>query len=173
MKKFLFFMVLIIVGVASLVHYQKSRRLANNAEPPETISNPVYAEAYTAINFDGASFEQIILVEAIDQADCRHVRDVLEQGPDFKSGAIHAGQSWQLQSLECKTALSPRNTRLLENRPMYLTYLSIARGSKIDRETRMIVWGLIVEQSDMFCERMRKAMQERHKAATCIKAEPT
>ena len=154
--------VLVVVAVFFFL-----RDRANQA-PPEVITDPVYAELRVRASASGASFDQTILVKTIDQVDCKGIRESLEKvyGPD----AAKAGQQWQVQSSECKTELAPRNARLFEDEPASLTYLSMARGNRLERESRIITWGISVEQSNMLCDALAKSEISRRKGAvTCIR----
>jgi len=54
--------------------------------------------------------------------------------------------------------LSPILEKLFDNRSTYTSYVSFNRGSRFERDGRMIVWGLNDKDSRTFCGLMKNFM---------------
>ena len=66
--------------------------------------------------------------------------------------------------------LSPRYAKLFDNEPTFVTYLSMARGDRRERETRLLYWGVSMEESDKVCDEVSKMQSRRKGAVTCVRA---
>jgi hypothetical protein len=166
-KKFLVLFFLL----GAIGYWYRHQHSVGDAPDPATISAPVYAEMRIALEINGRTFDQVILVAAMDQAECAKMHGVIQKvyGPN----APKSGQNWTMKSSECKTEIEPRYVKVFDNRPTYVTYLSLGRGDLKERETRIVTWGVSVEESNMLCDGMAKTVRERKGNVACIRAEPT
>lgn len=136
---------------------------------PEVIAHPVYAEVHMSLGARDRSFEQVWLAKTVDQMDCKkYSQETLRHL--FEGQASDNGENWQVQSSECKAELAPRYAKLFDNEPTFLTYLSMARGDRHEREVRLIYWGLSLEESDRVCDGVSKLQSSSKGAVTCIRA---
>jgi hypothetical protein len=162
--------ILLLLIAAAAVYFWRAREKAMEAKNPPVISNPVYAEVRIAIEGNGRSIEGVALAKTVDRAECEQFAkpfaDKLAGGQAGSNGV-----SLKLQSSECKTDLAPRNARLFDDEPAFVTYVRVARGDPKEREVRLIWWGLSVEESDKVCNLFAPQVQKGWKGAvTCIKA---
>ena len=165
-----FLLVVIILGVVGYL-YQRHHNSAEDPSNPETIANPVYGELKVGLEVGGRSYDQVLLVKAVDQADCDKMQQKLETvyGPN----AVKAGQSWKIKSSECKVELEARYLKLFDNRPTYVTYLSMGRGDRQEREFRVVTWGVTLDESNILCDGMAQGQKNRKGAIQCIRATPS
>jgi hypothetical protein len=162
--KLLIVLVLAVAGGAYIYTKGKDRR--QDALNPEVIANPVYAEIRLSLDAGGRAFEMVLLAQTTGDAECNSATT----GLGLIKRQVEASQ-WKIKSTECKAALAPRYEAMFEGRPTHLTYLSIARGARTEREMRMINWGLSAGESDKLCDAMAAEMQRSLKGAvTCIRA---
>jgi hypothetical protein len=118
----------------------------------------------------GRSIEQVIFAKTVDQADCKKYSQNTLGQISRRDEALNPGRGWKVQSSECKTELTPRYAKLFDNEPASLTYLSIARGDRYEREVRLIYWGVTLEESDKVCDGVSQ-MQIGYKGTVrCIRA---
>ncbi|OYT88824.1 MAG: hypothetical protein CFE43_20500 [Burkholderiales bacterium PBB3] len=117
----------------------------------------------------GRTFEQVFFAKTVDDADCKkYSKNVID---DLQKKQAHdsAGQ-WVVKLSECKPDLAPRYAKLFDNEPTFVTYLSMARGERRERETRLLYWGVSVDESDRVCDSVSKLQNGRKGAVTCIRA---
>jgi hypothetical protein len=74
-KKFL--LVIIVLGAWGY-YYQQHHKSADDSSNPEAITNPVYAEVKVGLEVAGRAYDQVLLVQTVDQADCDKVQQKLE-----------------------------------------------------------------------------------------------
>lgn len=164
MKKLIFLILIVAVGKYAWDHYQKT---PEDTKKPDIFAKPVYAVIRLSAQVKGRSFEEAIFAETRDVADCQNYSKVLENQatrPDEK------GLSWQLQSSECKNELDDRYAKLFQNQPTSVTYLSLSRGNRQEREVRIVYWGVTVEESHRVCEGVSRMQQGRKGAVRCVRA---
>jgi hypothetical protein len=136
---------LVIIAICAMLF-----RRWHEARDPEVITNPVYAEAHITLGVQNRDIELVLLDQTANQDECAKAQGTLENAYGARAGK--PGQQWEIKSLECKTELDPRYTLLFDNQPVAATYESMARGSRHEREMRMIAWGVTVDESDKICD---------------------
>jgi len=138
------------------------------SQNPEVIRNPVYAEIHVKLNAGRRSIDGVELVQSVNEEDCqRFSKNELELLQQHGSGQR---PKVEVMSVECKPELSPRYSRLFNNEPSFVTYVSGARGNRFEREMRWIYWGMSVEESDMVCRLVPILKKDRSGAVTCVRA---
>jgi hypothetical protein len=152
---------IIIVG-AGLFFYKKY------FDQPKEITHPIYAEVHMTIGgprgSGGRSIEAVTYMATADEKECQGLLSSFNS----QQARLCPPDSCSVQQRECKTELAPRDLRLFDNQPTTVTYLSIARGTPEERETRMIFWGVSADTSDKLCQ-MVPDIQEGHKGQVrCI-----
>jgi hypothetical protein len=163
MKKLIF--LVIAIGAATYLYLRHQQSVLN----PAVIANPVYAEVHMTLDARGRSFEQVLFIQTVNQADCKKYSDAtLKQLFDRESstGDLH----WKVKSSECKAELSARYAQLFDNEPTFVTYLSMPRGDPKEREMRLIYWGVSAAESDKVCDGVSQMQSQRKGAVTCIRA---
>ena len=161
--------VLIVLAFVVLAIFLAPRLLnRHHAQADDAaITNPVYAEARMKLDAGGNSIEGVMMAQTIDQADCeRQVSQLTQELSKFASVC----PTCKLQAPECKTEIAPQYTRLFDNKPTSLTYVSLARGQSSEREMRLIYWGISVEQSDKLCSAVPNFQKSRKGAVSCVRA---
>lgn len=156
-----------IVVAALLAPRLLNRHHAEEGEDAATITNPVYAEARMKLEAGGNSIEGVMMAQTIDQADCERQVSQLKQ---HLSGFANVCPTCKMQAPECKTDIAPQYTRLFDNKPTSLTYLSMARGQPSEREMRLIYWGISVDQSDKLCSAVPNFQKSRKGVVSCVRA---
>jgi hypothetical protein len=159
--------VLAFVVLAILVAPRLLNRHLAQGDEMSAIANPVYAEARMKVDAGGNSIEGVMMAQTIDQADCQ--RQVSELSQEL-SKVASVCPTCKLQAPECKVDIAPQYTRLFDNKPTSLTYLSLARGQSSEREMRLIYWGVSVEQSDKLCNAVPDFQKHRKGAVSCVRA---
>lgn len=153
-------LVLVVLAMAWKGYFQWQDAKAN----PQVIKYPVYAEAHITKSAKGRDLELVMLAQMVDQADCSGNKADLAQ-------QIGAVDGWQVQSAECKSELDPRYAQLFDNTPVLVTYTSLGRGERHEREMRMVAWGLTVPESDKLCDVLvQKYSHERKGEVKCVRA---
>ncbi|OYT88832.1 MAG: hypothetical protein CFE43_20385 [Burkholderiales bacterium PBB3] len=163
MKKLI--LLLAIIGAAFYFYQQKKQ----SALDPEVIANPTFAEIRMTLDARGRTFEQVFFAKTVDDADCKKYSKNVIDDLQKKQANDSAGH-WLVKSSECKPELTPRYAKLFDNEPTFVTYLSMARSDRRERETRLLYWGVSVEESDKVCDGVSKMQNGRKGAVTCIRA---
>jgi NifB/MoaA-like Fe-S oxidoreductase len=69
----------------------------------------------------------------------------------------------------CKADLEPRYRKLFDNAAIHSSYLSFTRGSRFERNGRMVVYGLTSDQGDAVCGSIVTAFQQRYEGkVSCV-----
>ncbi|MDR2240038.1 MAG: hypothetical protein LBE33_06295 [Zoogloeaceae bacterium] len=136
------------------------------------ISNPVYAEVHATLDVGDRHLEGVIFTEVVDETDCKKYSDAMVE--NLQEAQTSIPTKWVMKSLECKSELPPRFAKFFNNEPTFVTYLSIARNNWRERETRLLFWGVSVDESDMICNQIRDGIFRKHNirkdALTCVRA---
>jgi hypothetical protein len=117
----------------------------------------------------GRNFEQVFFAKTVNDADCKKYSTALVEDMQKAQASVTAIQ-WALKSSECKSELPPRHARLFDNAQSFVTYISLARGSRLERETRVIYWGVSPEESDRICAGVPMMQKGRKGVVTCVHA---
>lgn len=160
----------LIFGAVALVW--KGVGLVNGTDDslnPAEIKNPVYMEIRITTENARRSFEAVALVKTANDADCERLSKNALQSLGLELDRARA-VPMTLKSVECKAELSPRNAQLFDNEPNVLTYISAARGSRVEREIRWIFWGVSVQESDMVCSMVPELQRNLKGKVRCIRA---
>jgi hypothetical protein len=134
---------------------------------PEVIAKPVYGEFRVKGDTPGGDIEAVMFVKAVDQQECQEGMRVLggPLPPELKDGC----PTCRIVKAECKPELAPRYARLFDDQPSFVTYVSIARGARTEREYRMIFWGVTAAESAQLCDAFQPELQKKRKGAVkCI-----
>lgn len=165
MKKFV---ILVLILAGGGYFYQRNHStLASGSFAP--IEKPVYAEARVKMDVRGHILEALLLAETLDDADCTRQRAALEKY--MQQGMARAcHNNCEIEHVVCKAELEPRYAKLFNNEPTYLTYMRLGRGTREERELRIIYWGLTVEQSDTICSAVPQFQKGRKGTVSCVPA---
>lgn len=126
---------------------------------------PVYAEMHVHVDVQGRAIEQVVFVETSNFAECEQHREQLDQL--FGQASL----PMSVQSAECHRELQPRQRALFEDQPGHVTYLSLHRGARTERDIRVIIWGASVAESNQLCDGMTKAHVDMHVGrVACVRA---
>ncbi len=167
MKNLIIFLIaLIVLGVAAKQFQQKKSASAGAADT-EIIVKPVYAETRIDMPIAGTSMKGVMLQKTVDDTDCQKQIKAIEHSLTTNSGACPV---CKIESSTCKEELEPRYAAVFDNKPVSVTYLSLARGDAAEREVRMIYWGVTVAQSDALCKAVPMYQKFRKGDVTCVQA---
>ncbi len=154
-------LILLLVIIGSAFYYYQQKQLS--ALDPEVIAHPTFDKIRMTLNARGRTFEQVLFAKTVDDADCKKYSKNVIDDLQKKQSNDSAGQ-WFVKLSECKPELAPRYAELFDNEPTFVTYISMARGDRRERETRLLYWGVSVEESDRVCDSVSK-MQNGRKGA--------
>ena len=153
MKKLV--IVLLIIGVGYYFY-------TYNTNPSE-ITEPYFAEARVKLKVEGRDLTMVLMGEMVNSTDCE------KRGQRFWRKVLADCDTCVFVDYQCKTELSQRYQVLFDKRPTYTTYIVAERGSRFERNARMIVWGLSKAESSEFCGYITKAMQKKYSGqVSCI-----
>ncbi len=132
---------------------------------PAVIKEPVYAEMHVDVVVQGRTLEQVVFVKTASYGECEKNRDQLQQ----LFGKVSVPMT--VKSADCTRQLTPRQLALFDDLPTNVTYLSMGRGARAEREIRMIVWGVSVAESNLLCDGMVRSYEGKHQGkVACIRA---
>lgn len=150
----------VVVGVLVVVGYYFWSSYAQN--PPD-IEHPVYAEIRIAVEGQGRELDLVLFAEMVDQNDCR------DRSLGVWEEALAACVECNFKQPECKTTLPPQYARLFDDAPAKTTYLSAHKGSRYERNGRIIIWGLTGSEADEICQMMVPVLKKGYQGAvSCI-----
>lgn len=154
------FVILLAAGLGAYYYYVGHK----DAENPEEIKTPSYAEVRVRIDAPGRQIDMVLFGKMVDEADCRqHTKQVWEK-------LVENCPDCSFNLVDCKPNLASRYEMLFDDTPISVTYLKLARGSRLEREGRMVFWGVTVDESKQLCEMARTSLQKRHQGpVTCIR----
>jgi hypothetical protein len=156
MKKLI---LLIVLAIGGYIGY--SRFQAGN---PEHIENPVYAELRMDTKVGSRELNLVLFGEMVDDVDCRERFD--RAWDKLIEGCV--GCTLQLSS--CRTDLDPRYRRLFDDTVIHSTYISFTKGSRYERNGRMVVYGLTNDEGDALCDSLRQQFQAHYSGTVaCIR----
>jgi hypothetical protein len=153
------FLVLLIAvaGVAYVVH---DRRQATN---PEVIETPVYAEMRMNQRIQGREIDMVLFGEMASAEDCQ------ERSNRVWQKLIDGCKDCTMTLSSCKADLEPRYRRMFDDAPIHSTYLSFSRGSRYERNGRMVVYGLTGDEGKTVCETIKTGFQSLYEGTVnCI-----
>jgi hypothetical protein len=150
--------VLVAVGVLGFFGY---RHLQGSAE----IVNPVFVEIRVTMDVGGREIEAALFGKTADDADCqdraKRVRDNLQANCKYCVS----------KSVECKSDLAPRYAKFFDDVPSSVTYLSVKRSNRGERDIRLIFWGLTGAEGDAVCDQMIPIFAKIHTGPMkCVRA---
>lgn len=166
---------LLIALVLSIATFQfaweRHKRIVAEREGPEEITEPVFAEFNTRMMMQGRLIELFMYVKSASAAECERMLATLEK--DFTAEAARVGLPPRINASRCTEELGQSQLDLFENRPTSVTYLSLPRVRRADREVRLILWGLPAAASDENCNRVLRSpsrLIERRDNGRCIRS---
>lgn len=138
------FLIVILIGAAIYFGYQH----LNNDElaAPDVIDNPVYADVRVDARVGGRDLQLVLFGKMASQEDCE-LRSALVW-TKFLSGCKECIKRTSV----CKAQLEPRYQRLFDNVAIPSAYVSATRGSKYERDGRIVIFGLTADEGDAICE---------------------
>jgi hypothetical protein len=142
-------LVILLLGAGAYYAYA---RLAG----PSEITDPVYAEMRMDFDVGSRKITMVLYGKAADETDCRDRTErawkkILDGCPTCK-----------FEVVSCRRDLEPRYLRLFDNEIIHATYLSFTRGSRGERDGRLIFWGLTNAEGDEVCDTVRAGFQQRY-----------
>ena len=153
-----FLIVLLVLGVAGYVVYDRQQSLN-----PADIESPVYAELRMDARIQGRDLNMVLFGEMASQEDCQ------ERANRAWQKLIDGCQECTMKLASCAVELAPRYQRLFDDAKIQSTYLSFTRGSRFERNGRMVVYGLTSDEGDAVCQSIMAEFQKRYEGkVSCI-----
>jgi len=116
---------------------------------PQVIEHPVYAEFRVDSKQGGREISIALFGRMASEDDCRM------RAAKVWNKVVKGCPDCTMSVQECHAELPPRYRRLFENVPIPSTYLSFQRGSRFERDGRMVVYGLTSQEGVQICEVMK------------------
>lgn len=133
--------------------------------PPQTFEKPVYGEIRATANIQGREIEMAIFARTGSKLDCETRAAV------SWSRALANCPTCKFEPVKCEDQLAPRYARLFDDVPIPSTYLSATAGNAIERDGRVVVYGLTDQEGEVVCETLRSVLLKEYKGtAHCVKA---
>ena len=130
---------------------------------PDVIAHPVYAEMHVDAKVGNRELNSVLFVKTVDQEDC-NLR--AEKG---WSKLLSGCPTCTVSAAKCQDDLPARYQRLFDNVAIPSTYLAMERGSRYERDGRLVVYGLTHDEGLAMCEQIRGVVLEKyHGTGTCI-----
>ena len=95
-------------------------------------------------------------------AGCGQTASRHQVAPLVWGNVISACAQCSSQVKDCRTELPARYAKLFSNVPIASTYLSLTRGSKTERDGRMVIYGLTTQEGNLLCEQMKQQFSTRY-----------
>lgn len=143
------FVVLIVLAVAGYFAYQRFQ-----AGNPEEIIDPVFAEIRVDMKAEGRELDLVLFGEMADEEDCRTRAAIVWDK------VMTGCKGCTFNVTDCREELAPRYAKLFDDQPIPSTYLSFTRGSRYERDGRMVIYGLTADEGDAVCEAVRARFQQ-------------
>lgn len=136
----------------------------NHVQNPTRIEQPVFSEMRIDMTAGSRTINVLLFGKMADETDCRERAErVWRKLIDCKDCSI--------QLVDCKGSLSARYEQLFEDVPINMTYLSLTRGSRYERDGRMVIWGVTGKEGAELCEIVRGVVQSRYSGKShCVPA---
>lgn len=163
---------IILVLIIAAAAFSPTRRGSNASSRPTPPSSkrPVYAETKVDLKGDsGRVINSVVLVATASQTECDAAAAKMVQ--TVIDASARKGVTGTVKSIECKTELDSRMARLFANQPTFVTYMVLGRGKPEERETRMLYWGVTVEESDLLCEMVPQIQKGWVGKVSCVRAQ--
>jgi hypothetical protein len=141
----------IVIALAVIGFVVKGRLDKSN---PDIIEHPVYAEMRVDLKEGIREINIALFAEAVDLDDCN-----LRTEKTW-SKVLSGCPTCELSPPKCLDELPARYQRLFENVAIPSTYLAFTRGSRYERDGRMVVYGLTRDEGLDVCEQMRRAVSK-------------
>ncbi len=159
---------LIIIALIAVIAYAGYRQseIRNGAYTAE-ITDPIYVEFRLSMKTPGRDIDTALFGKMANVEDCemrseRVWKKIVKDCP-----------TCELTAMKCRNDLEPRYLRLFDNTPIHSTYLSFDRGSRYERDGRMVVYGLTSDEGNKVCELLKQTMQQGYSGkVNCINAIP-
>jgi hypothetical protein len=149
MKKWIVLLLLIGGGYYA---YQQRQDPTN----PETIAAPVFAEIRVGIEIPSRSLDMVMFGAMANEEDCRTRTQIVWEK------VISGCAQCSFQVNDCKNQLPARYAKLFSNTQIASTYLSMTRGSKYERDARLVIYGLTAQEGNAVCEQMKQQFATRY-----------
>ena len=149
---------ILVVLVAGLGYY-----LYTNSGNPTTIADPYYMEARIKFKVQNRDLTMVLVGKMVDLADCE------TRGKITWQGVFEKCTTCNFIDYQCKTELTTRYQALFAKQPTHTSYVVADRGTRFERDGRMIVWGLSKNESTEFCNYMKTTIKQKYSGqVSCI-----
>jgi hypothetical protein len=161
MYKIIVYALLIAAGIYGYDLYQSN---------PSVIRNPVYVESRMVWYIPQMSreLEYVLVGEMVSEADCQ------QRSERYLNKLFEECKECKVKVLKCDSNLDKRYRKLFSGQKTHTTYLSLDRGNRFERNARMVIWGLTVEEAGMACEIIKKMVKKKYSGSVeCVAGRPS
>jgi hypothetical protein len=127
----------------------------NHFRNPAHIDNPVFAELRVDVHADSRTINVLTFAKMADEADCRERAEIVWR-------KVIDCKECTMQLIDCKPSLSARYEQLFDDVPINISYLSLTRGSRYERDARMVIWGITGKEGVQLCELLKNGIRPRY-----------
>jgi hypothetical protein len=127
----------------------------NHFRNPARIEDPTFAELRVDVAVGSRTINVLAFAKMADEADCRERAEIVWR-------KVIDCKECTLQLVDCKPALSPRYEQLFDDVPINIAYLSLTRGSRFERDARMVIWGVTGKEGGQLCEQLKTGVRSRY-----------
>ncbi len=142
-------LIIVALGIGLFYGYQ-------HFQNPADINDPVYVEIRMDMEVGSRKLTMALFGRSADEKDCR------DRSERVWKKVIEGCRDCTFQVMDCKRELEPRYARLFDNEVIASTYLSFTRGSRGERDGRMVFWGLNAAEGDSVCDAAREFFKQRY-----------
>jgi hypothetical protein len=145
--------ILFVVIIAIAVYVYKI--LDDN---PSVITNPVYLESRVRIDIPDTSraLDVVFIGEMASRDDCAKRKDY------YLDNLLENCRYCAIKVTECKLDIHSRYKTLFSDRKTHTTYLSLTKGSRFERNGRIVVWSLTDEEANFLCNGMKAEIDKKY-----------
>jgi hypothetical protein len=152
---------ILLIALAAASYFAYARFQNSN---PEHIEKPVYAELRVDTKLGSRELNLVLFGEMVDDVDCR------ERFDRAWNKIIDGCPNCSIRLSSCRGELEPRYLRMFDDVPIHSTYLTFTKGSRYERNGRMVVYGLTSDEGDALCDSLRQQFQTRYTGSVaCIR----
>jgi len=123
---------------------------------PSQIKDPIYGEIRVDFTVGSRQLDLVLFARMTDEADCKMRSEKVWQK------IITDCEDCSMRLVDCKRELAPRYSRLFDDESINIAYLSFTRGSRFERDGRMVIWGMTGKEGDQVCDIIKGNLQKRY-----------
>lgn len=142
---------LLFIAIAAFAAYYGY----NHSRNPAAIDAPVFGELRVDVQAGPRTLNVLLFAKMANDDDCRARAEAVWK-------KVIDCPECTMQLVDCKPQLSARYEQLFDDVPINISYLSLTRGSRYERDGRMVIWGITGKEGEQMCELLKAGIQPRY-----------